>query len=149
VEGLIQAAFEAEADEWRASALIAMGRSANPDWADRVLPMLRNPSPALRREAARACGELELKPASADLIDLLEDSDSDVRRAAIWSLGQVGGKPAYQALHALVRRKADPEDCELADQAIENLAFVDGTAQLLLYGRDDELDEEFDEDAEE
>ncbi len=142
---VIQRAFDAGTDEWRASALIAMGRSANPEWAEHILPMLRSPAPVLRKEAARACGEVELKAATAELIDLLEDSDSGVRRAAIWSLGQIGGKAAYQALQQLVRREDDPDEAQLAEHAIENLAFVDGAGQLLLYGHDDELDDEDDE----
>jgi HEAT repeat protein len=142
---VIQEAFDAGTDEWRTAALVAMGRSANPDWAESVLAMLRNPAPPLRMEAARACGELELKAASPELIDLLEDSDSGVRRAAIWSLGQVGGKPAYLALQQILRRKEDSDEAELADQAIENLGFIEGSGQLLLYGRDDDLDDEAEE----
>jgi HEAT repeat protein len=138
----IQQAFDAGTDDWRSAALVAMGRSSNPDWAKTILAMLRDPAPRLRMEAARACGELELEAASADLIDLLEDSDSGVRRAAIWSLGQVGGKPAYQALQQLVRRKEDSDEAELADQAIENMGFLEGSGQLLLYGRDDDPDDE-------
>jgi HEAT repeat protein len=146
---LIGAAFDDPADEWRASALVAMGRSANPDWTERILPMLRHPAPSLRREAARACGELELQASTAELVDLLEDSDAEVRAAAIWALGQVGGKLAYQGLTVVARRKEDPDEAELADQALENLAFVDGTGQLLLYAQDDDLDNDLNEEVDE
>jgi HEAT repeat protein len=138
----IESAFIAEGEDWHAAALLAMGRSANADWAPSILPMLRHPSPRIRREAAAACGELELSISRPDLIELLEDSHPDVRRAAIWSLGQIGGKSAYRALQRIVEYKADPEEAELADRALENLAFVDGSGQLLLYATDDGIDED-------
>jgi HEAT repeat protein len=146
---LIGAAFDDPADEWRASALVAMGRSANPDWTEQILPMLRHASPTLRREGARACGELEAQGAAAELIELLEDSDAAVRAAAIWALGQVGGKSAYQALTDLSRRKDDMDEAEQAERALENLAFVDGTGQLLLYAQDDDLHDDLDDEVDE
>ena len=150
---VIESAFVADDEDWRAAALLAMGRSANADWGPSILPMLRHPSPALRREAAAACGELELNASRTELIELLEDSHPDVRRAAIWSLGQIGGKSAYLALQQIVEHTTDPEEAELADRALENLAFVDGSGQLLLYamddGMDDDLADEVDEAGEE
>lgn len=144
--GLIQQAFESDQDAWRASALIAMGRSANDEWAERILPMLQHPAPTLRLEAARACGELELKASTRPLVELLQDPSPEIRRAAVWSLGQVGGKPAYQALRHYLRRNDYPEDAELIDSALENLAFVEGTEQMLGYSReDDDLEDEGDE----
>jgi HEAT repeat protein len=37
------------------------------------------------------------------LIPLLHDQDAEVQAAAIWALGQIGGKEARQALEELLR----------------------------------------------
>jgi HEAT repeat protein len=69
-----------------------MGRSADIRWRGPVRVELRNPSSAIRAEAARACGELEAGAALHDLLDLLFDEDRQVRLAAIFALGRIGGR---------------------------------------------------------
>ncbi|MEW6567567.1 MAG: HEAT repeat domain-containing protein [Chloroflexota bacterium] len=136
VPPLIEAAYASAEEASKRSALLAMGRSADKPWAPQVLAELSSPSPVLRLEAVRAAGELELQETVPALIDLLEDVDDSVRRAAIWSLGQLGGKEANEALCSLLEASDDKSEIELLEDALENLAFVDGTRDFLMFDFD-------------
>ncbi len=100
VTDLIRAAyFGYEEEKMRVSAVFAMGRSADKRWKNIVVEETRSPNPAMRYEAARACGELVARDAVKSLISLVEqDPDRDVQEAAIWALGQIGGRQARRAL---------------------------------------------------
>ncbi|MGD8634688.1 MAG: HEAT repeat domain-containing protein, partial [Anaerolineales bacterium] len=97
-EQVIEQAYEAEDPEIRKSAIVAMGRSYNQRWGQQVLDQMTSPYPLIRAEAARAAGELELTIAIDPLIDLLDDVHNRVQEAAVWSLGQIGGDRAEEAL---------------------------------------------------
>jgi HEAT repeat protein len=140
VPGLIEEAYASDEQPWRRSSLVAMGRSASKPWGPKVIHELTSPAPVLRLEAARAAGELDLQDAVPSLIDLLEDVDDDVRRAAIWSLGQLGGAAANEALLRLLDRAEDEDEIELLEDALGNLAFVDGTRDFLMFDFDDSED---------
>jgi HEAT repeat protein len=75
------------------------------------------------------------------LIDLLDDVDDEIRRAAIWSLGQLGGEPAQSALVRLLDRSDDDDEIELLEDALGNLAFVDGTRDFLILDLDEPEDD--------
>lgn len=141
VAGLIREAYASGAEAPRRSSLVAMARSADDVWAPQVLAQLRSPSPGLRLEATRSAGELELRAAASDLIDLLEDADVSVRRAAIWSLGQIGGTRAAEVLGRLLDEADDDENSVIQD-ALDQLAFVEGTGGLTLFDIDEDSDEE-------
>ncbi len=142
VPPLIEAAYRSGDELQVHAALIAMGRSASAAWAPAVTAELASPSPSLRLEAARAAGELDLRATVPGLLELLEDVNEDVRRAAIWSLGQLGGQQAERALQGLLRREPAQEEATLLEEALENLAFVDGTRDFLMLGFDDDVDDE-------
>ncbi len=134
---LIRSAYASGVEEVMRSALCAMGRSADDPWSPMVLAELTSASPALRLEAARAAGELELREAVPGLIDLLEDVHDDVRRAAIWSLGELGGDEAKAALARLAEEAKDEAEAALLEEALQNLDFVDGTHDLFLFNLDE------------
>lgn len=122
IRQLIEDAYYGEDEELRASALMAMGRSADIRWRGQVCAELRNASPAMRAEAAYACGELEASDALRDLVELLDDEHDFVRVAAIFALGRLGGPEARAALEALANA---PESLEsvAATQALEEMEF--------------------------
>jgi HEAT repeat protein len=106
---------------------------------------MKSSEPEMRFEAVRAAGELELTDAADELADLTEDDDHQVREAAIWSLGQVGGEVAREALTQLLEQADDEDMQDFIEEAIENLQFTDEVAQFSLLefgpdGDDDELD---------
>lgn len=106
----------------RESAVLAMGRSMRPTWFPYIERELKSQSPALRFEAARAVGELgeEGRPLLSALLPLVDDDDSEIAQAAIWSLGQVGGPGAKRVLERLARSK-DEARRQAARDALEEL----------------------------
>jgi len=104
------------------SAVFAMGRNLDERWAQTVLDELESDHPAMRFEAARAAGEMALEDALPFLVRLVDDKDSEVRLASVWALGQIGGKPAAEALAHVLKSK-EPALREAAQEALEEAAF--------------------------
>jgi hypothetical protein len=122
---LLETAYASGEREWIASALFAMGRSANEMWEERVIAMFEHAYPVIRLEAARAAGELELREAIPGLFELLEDDNDDVRMAAIWSLSQIGGEGVRDVLEKLQDQIEDEEEIEFIESALDNLSFTE------------------------
>jgi HEAT repeat protein len=137
VPAIIVQAHESGSEPFIVSSLVAIARSANNEWRERVHGHLNNPSPSIRLAAVRAAGELELSETVPELIELLEDVNDEVRRATIWSLGQLGGEAAKQVLGDLLDSSEDDREVQLVQDALDNLAFVDGTRDLLMFDFDD------------
>ena len=97
---LIETAYYEGEEDLRLSALFAMGRSADRRWRSIVIDELDSVSPAMRYEAAVACGELELRDAVMPLARLVEDTDREVCTVAIEALGKIGGAEALEVLEA-------------------------------------------------
>jgi HEAT repeat protein len=131
VPSLIQQAYDVGDEESKNAALLAMGRSANKDWSPIILTEFHNAAPHLRAQAAHAAGEIELQESLPELIDLLSDVKSDVRFAAIWSLGQIGGKLAIEALTELLETTDDADEAAFIDEAIDHAIFIDSTPALV------------------
>jgi HEAT repeat protein len=123
VPELIDQAFASEHDDWLVSALFAMGRTYDSRWSPKVVQMLHHQSPAIRFEAARAAGELEIQDAVQNLLELLDDTDEDVRLAANWSLSQVGGEGVMEALENQLKAARSQEEARVAQEALDNLLF--------------------------
>lgn len=146
VQPLIQQAYTAGNRDWTATALFAMGRSANEIWLPQVLESLDSLLPVIRAEAARAAGELEAHSTVPRLLELLDDPDEDVMTAAIWSLSQLGGEGVGNALVKVLKRTEDDELAEWIDSALENLAFTEGVQAFeMLELSDEDLEDEDDE----
>jgi HEAT repeat protein len=163
VVGLIEQAYASPDIGWLATALFAMGRSANPRWNRLVLKMLTHKRPTVRAEAASAAGDLEIKAAVPILLELLEDVDPDVRLASIWALSQVGGEGVRSALENMLEETVDDDEADQIEKALENLDFTEEMRNLALLeipedgnepddssedDNDDDLDELISEDDE-
>jgi HEAT repeat protein len=109
----------------RLGAVRAMGRTADPRWTDRLMPVLGSDDPQLRREAARALGEIEDERAVSPLVELVDDPAQEVRLAVIEALGHIGGEDAREALLYLAEA---PEDDirEAAERALEEIEAAEG-----------------------
>ncbi len=121
----IREAYYSENDLLRLSAIVAMGRSNNRAYCEIVRSELHSVSPAVRRRAAEASGELEDEDAVTDLAQLLDDPDDEVRFAALDALALIGGSEAKK----LLRAAADSDDdalAEYAEQALEEFEFWHG-----------------------
>ncbi len=125
VAELICQAYAAPEERVRVSAVFAMGRSADTRWVRQMQQELSSPSPELRYEAARACGELQLGEAVPELEELADDADPEVQEAALWALGQIGGDKARE----IVERYCLAEDEATrvaAEAALDELDFIHG-----------------------
>ena len=145
---LIESAFRHEDPAWQASALFAMGRSADSSWDDEVIGSLMNENRNVREAAVEAAGQLGIKAASPILIKMLEDEDDDdVTSAIIWSLSQIGGEDARSYIEALLDQTEDEEQIEFLEEALENLAFTEDLDRfdLLNFEPEFDLDDEDDE----
>ncbi|HEX9014033.1 MAG TPA: HEAT repeat domain-containing protein [Anaerolineaceae bacterium] len=140
---LIQDAYEQGNQDWLATALYAMGRSADNRWSDPVLKMFTHVEASVREEAVRAAGELELVAARDRLIDLLpEEPDEDVQMAAVWSLSQIGGEGVRGLLERLLEESDDDEIADFIENALDNLTFTEDMQGFDMIDIDADLDEE-------
>lgn len=133
----IRDAYNSPIDLLRLSAIVAMGRSNNRAYVELVRAELRSVSPAVRREAARASGELEDEDAVADLAELLDDPDQAARFAALDALAAIGGKEA----RALLEAAAEADDAALAEHAeaaLEEFEFWHGDLDFSMALFDEE-----------
>ena len=137
VHDIIGAAYQEPDELMRISAVFAMGRSADTVWSKIVEEELHSRNPAMRYEAARACGELEAKKAVPALIRLVSDPDREVQFAAIGALGQIGGPRARQVLERCVR-SPDEAMRMAAEDAGAELALGRQTPDMLVLGPDAE-----------
>jgi len=138
VSRLIDRAYQSGDERMRESAVFAMGRNADPMWADTVVAELYSDSLNMRYEAARACGELELSRAVDRLIHLTEDPDAEIAEMAIWALGQIGGKGAREALEQWAT--GDDEAMRAAaHEALEEIEFATRPLDLFEYEPDEKL----------
>lgn len=137
VRRLIDRAYAHGDPRFRESALFAMGRSADRFWAEIVLGDLLDPSPSIRYEATRASGELHLRRAVPQLIELGRDVDREVQLMAIWALGQIGGKRARTVLERWAAEEEDAVRAEAAVEALEELEFADVAFDMFLFDAED------------
>jgi HEAT repeat protein len=140
VREIIEAAFYDEDEKMQASALFAMGRSADPYWCKLLVRELDNASPELRFEAARACGELETRLAVSRLIQMsMDDQDREVQQAAMWALGRIGGREAREALETFYESE-DEVLSQAAAEALDEMDLLGDNLTIPLYEDFDEYE---------
>jgi len=143
VTTLIDSAFHRSDPAWQASALVAMGRSADNRWDEEVTHSLVHENDDIRKAAVQAAGQLSLQSARPLLLQMLgEEEDADVLSAIIWSLSQIGGEDVRTYLESLLDA-LEEEDDQIAflEEALDNLAFTEDLDRfdLLAFDPDDEL----------
>jgi len=137
VPDLIRKAYKETDPQWLASALFAMGRSADEQWEESILDNLDNSNPDVQIEAVRAAGQLELKTAREALLKMLEDFadlDVDLKAALVWSLSQIGGDGVQEALDQLHDETEDDDEADYIEEAMNNLQFTDSGGDLSMLG---------------
>ena len=142
VIGLVESAFEGNID-WRLSALIAMGRSADDRWEDRVLRSMLDDNDTIRKAAVQSAGMLAFKSARVPLLRMLEEEENgEVMSAVIWSLSQIGGEDVRTYLEALFDQTEDEELGAFLEEALDNLAFTEDLDRFELMSFDpDEIED--------
>lgn len=151
VQMLIESAFRREDPAWKASALFAMGRSADSRWDNEIIQSLLNDNQNVQDAAILAAGELSIKDANPILLKLLTDAaeEGEVTNSLIWSLSQIGGEDVRVYIENLLDQTEDDEQIEFLEEALENLSFTEDLDRFELMALDpadlDDLDEENDE----
>ena len=112
-DDIIRDAYNSGDPMLKQSSINAMGQSSNPEWLPTVIVEMENEHPAIRYEAACACGQLGEESTAPHLIKLIQDEDVQVQLAAVRALGAVGGPLARQALQRC---------CKLGDEVLEEAA---------------------------
>ena len=136
---LIESAFHREDPNWQASALHAMGRSADDRWTEDVLYSLINDDDRIRLAAVQAAGDLAISPARTILLEMLsEEEEPDVTNAVIWSLSQIGGEDVRTYLENLLDQTDEDDQIQFLEDALDNLAFTEDLARFDLLAFDPE-----------
>jgi HEAT repeat protein len=148
VKPLIKEAYRSQETEWLTSALIAMGRSYDNEWAADILAGLADTRPGVRQEAAAAAGELYIEDARPILIEMLMDEESGSRQAAIWALSQIGGNNIREILENLQETTTDEDEADYIEEALENLEFTEGFAEFDILDLDKDLEDFIEDDDE-
>lgn len=148
---LIESAFQREDPAWQASALVAMGRSADERWDDQVTRSLVHVDDRIRKAAVQAAGELSLASARPILLKMLgEEEEPTILSAVIWSLSQIGGEDVRTYLESLMDHLEDDEQIAFLEEALDNLTFTEDLDRfdLLAFDPDSDLVDLEDEDDE-
>lgn len=150
INDLIEDAAHDPDEDWQASALFAMGASADQRWEQDVLANLDADLSDLRYEAVRAAGRLGLTTAKPVLFALAEeDDDENVRAAAVWALSDIGGSDVVEFIGNLIAETESDSEVEYLEEALENLMEAEmlGDLELPLFDFDDEdlLDDDDDQ----
>jgi HEAT repeat protein len=130
---LIQKAYDSDDELVKASALKAMGRSVNKRWLPEVGKELSSDLPSLRYEAATAAGEIVCEELLPSLFHLVNDRDREVRMAAVWALGQIGGPEPTRVLKDLANGDNEAM-AEAAKEALAEIAFAADALNVVREG---------------
>jgi HEAT repeat protein len=131
VDEVIAGAYATGNNRLKVSALVAIGHSLDPRWLPILQAELGSSEPELCYEAARASGEIGEAAQSLVplLVPLTSSDDVEIYTAAIWALGQIGGKVSLQALRRIVE-SGDGERQQAAEEAISEIDLDDGLSGL-------------------
>jgi HEAT repeat protein len=119
VPNAIKVAYKSDDQEMQVSALYAMGRTYDQQWAEVVIEELDSDDPEKQYEAAKSAGELELIDSVPKLSQLALGDDREIQLVAIWSLGEIGGKESMRVLEFLLGKAEEEEDDDL-EEAVED-----------------------------
>ncbi|MHB9032964.1 MAG: HEAT repeat domain-containing protein [Anaerolineae bacterium] len=136
---IIESIYNQRDEAMKTSAVFAMGRNADSHWNNIVVEEMENASAAIRYEAARASGEMQLDRAVTRLINLVQDIDAEVQQMAIWALGQIGGKQAEAVLKKL-SASTNEALSDAASEALDALEFDARPMDMIVHNVDSDLD---------
>ena len=145
VESIIEMGYENGSQEWKQSALIAMGRSGERRWGPFIVENLDSIDEATQLAAIKAAGEIALSEAKSYLLELLDDYNDDVRYSAIWALSEIGGDGILNKIENLLQECDDEEEIEILEKALENLEFNEDIADFDFFDFSDDDDDYYEE----
>jgi HEAT repeat protein len=123
VNEFIHIAYNSGNYNWISSALQAIGRSADENYASLVLPMLAHPDNRIQKEAIFAAGELEIKSVKNMLLKMVLELEQDeiLWVEAVSALSKIGGDGVNEVFERLLESASTDEEEDFLIDAIENL----------------------------
>lgn len=123
VAALIQEAYDDGNHLLKVSAIYAMGRTCDKVWGDIVLEELESRDNQIIYESVQACGALQLEDSVRLIGDLVNGDDREIQLMAVWALGEIGGKRAFDILCELEETVDDREILAAVEDAVDAASF--------------------------
>ena len=92
-----------------------MGRTCNKIWGEILLEELESRDSECVFEAVRACGQIQFRDSIQRVGELTLSDDQEIQEMAIWSLGEIGGRQAFEILNSLAEN-AEDDGCRRRDR---------------------------------
>lgn len=137
VSQLIKSAYADGNHELRIGAIFAMGRSCSAIWREQLMDELESADNECVFEAIRACGQIQLKDAARRVGEFTVSDDQEIQLIAVWALGEIGGRHAWEVLTSLEENPADDDMAAAIDEALDTVGFSLSVASLGLESDDD------------
>ena len=137
VSNLIETAYADGNHELRVGAIYAMGRTCSSIWRDKLMDELEGADGECVYEAIRACGQIQLKEAARRVGELTLSDDQEIQLIAIWSLGEIGGRQAFEMLSSLDETVTDDDARAAIDEALDAAGF---SLSLASFGLESDAD---------
>lgn len=120
---LIRDAYENGNHLLKVSAIYAMGRTCDKIWRETVLEELVSSDNQIVYESVQACGALQLQESVRLIEDLISGDDREIQLMAIWALGEIGGKRAFEILCDLEETVEDRDLLAAVEDASDAASF--------------------------
>lgn len=130
VNRLVHAAYADGNHDLRISAIFAMGRTCSKTWRDILLRELQSDDNEILYEAVTACGQIQLEDGLRRIGELTLSEDRELQLAAIWALGEIGGKQAIEILVGLEEATDEEETGLVIGEALDTAGFGQSLASL-------------------
>ena len=137
VSSLIETAYANGNHELRIGAIYAMGRTCSSAWRAQLLNELESADGECVYEAIRACGQIQLSDATRRVGEFTLSDDQEIQTIAIWALGEIGGRQAFEILSSLEETVTDDDARAAIDEALDTASFSLSLASLSLEPDDD------------
>lgn len=123
VHDLIAKAYADGNHDLKISAIFAMGRTCSSAWREILLDELEGDDNEAVYEAATACGQIQIEESVPRIGELALSDDREIQLAAIWALGEIGGKQAFEILSRLDDVLDDDETATVLAEALDTAGF--------------------------
>jgi len=102
--------------------------------ASSLVPLLKDPDPEIRAQAAKWLGDIRYAGAGSELVHLLQDTNSRARFFAAEALGRIGYEPAISPIIAMLEAN-DDEDAYLRHAGTLALARIGKPEPVMALAR--------------
>ena len=137
VNDLISKAYADGNHDLKISAIFAMGRTCSTVWREILLEELASRDNEAVYEATSACGQIQLEDSVPRIGELALSDDREIKLSAIWALGEIGGRQAFEILSRLEEVAEDDETATVLEEALDTAGFRKSLAGLDLNFEDE------------